>query len=277
MDIFNDFDFDDDLNLNSVNFGDASTKPFSASRSPTAAHSTDAPNSFIDATTKEPETKKTKKKRLDADLLLSTEGLPRLMSEASFLSFQGPGHEEQNLKKLMRYYQIWANSLFPKFRFTDFAQKVGNAASHKTVKERISIWQDEYRDRHQVRADVLAENRSSEDEEEEDEDAFNQLLLDSVFPVVSNKKSEEPNETKTSQEPEKDKESEEEDEEPEKPPTTRKRRLICLDSDEDEDDEKGSSNDAETVQQSFGETDLDLSDIPIIPDTQMEDIGYESS
>ncbi|CAO3670932.1 unnamed protein product [Rhizopus stolonifer] len=312
-----------DFNFDDIDFDIPSTEPnlaASGQSSPPLRPST----SFTE-TPKEPESQKPKKKKLDHNLLLSKEGLPRLMSEASFLNFGGRGHEERNLQKLMRYYQLWANTLFPKLLFKDFAQKVGTPATHKTVRERIGVWQDEYRDRHMIRAEVQTADKSSS-EEEEDEDTYNQILLDSVFPVSSNEKARTPspsgdmvedkeeegsveqttpnrsdaltilaeqrrkrnlaasntNETKenTAKKAKIDTNATKKDQQfiefsdsdDEQPTFTRKRRMIRQESEEEEEEEDALEK-AKIKFKQFTETDIDLSEISVIEDIQMEDIG----
>lgn len=255
------------------------------------------------------------------------------MSEASFLNFGGRGHEEKNLQKLMRYYQLWANTLFPKLLFKDFAQKVGTPASHKMVRERIGVWQDEYRDRHMIRAEVQDVDKSSS-EGEEDEEAYNQMLLDSVFPVSSNERVRSPSPPEAMVEGKEEKEEEERpveqttpnrsdaltilaeqrrkrnlaarntneikentakkakidsntakkdqqfiefsDSDDEQPTFTRKRRMIRQESDEEEEEKEEEEDALEKAKlkfKQFTETDIDLSEIPVIEDIQMEDIG----
>lgn len=51
----------------------------------------------------------------------------------------------------MTYYTVWANNLYPKFKFQDFAQKVGKAASSKRVRVVLDTWKDEYIERRNIR------------------------------------------------------------------------------------------------------------------------------
>ncbi len=80
-----------------------------------------------------------------------------LRNESQYIQFQGKGHEAADLKKLMTYYTIWANNLYPKFRFKDFARKVGKQASKTRVKVVVEQWQNEYKDRLQARRDAVNE------------------------------------------------------------------------------------------------------------------------
>ncbi|KAI9349896.1 replication fork protection component Swi3-domain-containing protein [Pilaira anomala] len=100
---------------------------------------------------------KIKALKLDEKLLVETNGLPLLKNESKHLKFMGKGYEGQDLKKLMTYYTIWANNLFPKLKFQDFARKVGKPASDKLVRGLVSTWQEEYREKLKVRRDFMNE------------------------------------------------------------------------------------------------------------------------
>lgn len=80
-----------------------------------------------------------------------------LRNESRYIQFQGKGHEAADLKKLMTYYTIWANNLYPKFRFKDFAKKVQKPASTSRVKVVVAEWQDEYKDKIQARREAFQE------------------------------------------------------------------------------------------------------------------------
>ncbi|KAG2209741.1 hypothetical protein INT47_001889 [Mucor saturninus] len=101
--------------------------------------------------------KKIKARKFDEALLLEPEGLPLLKSESRFLHFRGKHHEADDLRRLMTYYTIWADNLFPKYKFSHFAKVVGNHTKGKRVKEALSEWQDEYKEKMQVRRNQYSE------------------------------------------------------------------------------------------------------------------------
>ena len=73
--------------------------------------------------------------------------------------------QEQDLKDLMQFYMFWANNLFPKLKFQDFAKRVTKPASTAAVKSQIKTWQEEFKERRQVRLEVENElNRQNESE-----------------------------------------------------------------------------------------------------------------
>lgn len=103
-----------------------------------------------------------KKKKLTNSLmhffrLLETKGIPLLRNESRYIRFQGKGHEADDLKRLITYYTVWANNLYPKFRFKDFARRVQKPASGNRVKQMVEVWQEEYKGKLQARREVLQE------------------------------------------------------------------------------------------------------------------------
>ncbi|KAI8636566.1 hypothetical protein BD408DRAFT_448351 [Parasitella parasitica] len=117
-------------------------------------------------------TKRQTKQKFDANLLLEPKGLPLLKSESQHLKFsKKKGQEDQDLKKLMTYYTIWANNLYPGLLMKDFSRRVLTPAKNKAVKNMMDQWSNEYRDRRQIRLDVRNElsGRTVGDEEASDE------------------------------------------------------------------------------------------------------------
>jgi hypothetical protein len=87
--------------------------------------------------------------------LLDTKGIPLLRNESRYLKFkEGKGSEEENLKKLMTYYTVWANNLFPKLRLKDFARRVKKPASGQLVKHMVQTWQEEHKEKMKVRMGI---------------------------------------------------------------------------------------------------------------------------
>lgn len=89
--------------------------------------------------------------------LLEPEGLRLLRNESRHLLIKGKNHEAGDLKRLMSYYTVWANNLYPKYKFSHFAKAVGKHARGKRVKALVTEWQDEYREKMQVRRNMFSE------------------------------------------------------------------------------------------------------------------------
>ncbi|KAK7917759.1 hypothetical protein PG985_011367 [Apiospora marii] len=57
--------------------------------------------------------------KLDAPRLLSDKGIPKLRRKARELKFKGKGHEFSDTARLLSFYQLWLDDLFPKAKFLD--------------------------------------------------------------------------------------------------------------------------------------------------------------
>ncbi|XP_062998599.1 TIMELESS-interacting protein [Elgaria multicarinata webbii] len=71
--------------------------------------------------------------KLDAQRLVSERGLPTLRNMFDNVKFKGKGHEEADLKTLMRHMEHWAHRLFPKLKFEDFVDRVESLGNKKPV------------------------------------------------------------------------------------------------------------------------------------------------
>lgn len=57
----------------------------------------------------------------------------------------------------MTYYTVWADNLFPKYKFSYFARAIAKPASGRDVRNLLSGWQDEFKEKMQVRRDLHSE------------------------------------------------------------------------------------------------------------------------
>lgn len=67
--------------------------------------------------------------KLDEERLLGPAGLPKLRQRARNLRFKGKGHEFSDASRLLSFYQMWLDDLFPKAKFLDalaMVEKVGH-------------------------------------------------------------------------------------------------------------------------------------------------------
>ncbi|KAI1111622.1 replication fork protection component Swi3-domain-containing protein [Nemania sp. NC0429] len=69
--------------------------------------------------------------KLDETRLLSDNGIPKLRSKARNLHFKGKGHEFSDAARLLSFYQLWLDDLFPKAKFLDALSMV-EKAGHKS-------------------------------------------------------------------------------------------------------------------------------------------------
>ena len=72
------------------------------------------------------------------DRLTSDRGLYAVVNEFPRIEFRGEGHEQQDLKLLMRHYEHWGNRMFPKLRFSDLLERVESFGSRKEIKDCLS-------------------------------------------------------------------------------------------------------------------------------------------
>ncbi|KAI9314207.1 replication fork protection component Swi3-domain-containing protein [Dichotomocladium elegans] len=143
-----------------------------------------------------PITKRRRFKKLDAELLLSSKGLPRIRKQTPLIKFYGKGNEVADLRKLMDYYQMWAHNLYPRLQFRDFARNVLKATANPKVIQELRTWQDEHREKTDERARMLAELEGEKDpftdthssqqtdkDDDDDDEAMNEVFMDYLVGV----------------------------------------------------------------------------------------------
>ncbi|TQS37989.1 hypothetical protein Golomagni_01518 [Golovinomyces magnicellulatus] len=88
---------------------------------------------------------RTPRVKLDEDLLLSSEGIPKLRSKAKLLQIRGKGHEFSDTFKLLSMYQLWLDDLFPKARFLDALAMVEKLGHKKKVLAMRMDWINDHK------------------------------------------------------------------------------------------------------------------------------------
>ena len=88
--------------------------------------------------------------KLDEARLLSAPGLPKLRADARKSSFltkklriKGRGHEFSDVAKLLNYYQLWLDDLYPRAKFADGLQLVEKAGHSRRMGVMRKEWIDE--------------------------------------------------------------------------------------------------------------------------------------
>ncbi|GAB0137301.1 hypothetical protein EsDP_00005573 [Epichloe bromicola] len=71
--------------------------------------------------------------KLDEERLLGPAGLPKLRQRARDLKLKGKGHEFSDASRLLSFYQMWLDDLFPKAKFLDALAMVEKAGHKKRV------------------------------------------------------------------------------------------------------------------------------------------------
>ncbi|KAI1345601.1 replication fork protection component Swi3-domain-containing protein [Xylaria sp. FL0043] len=85
--------------------------------------------------------------KLDETRLLSDSGIPRLRRKAKDLKFKGKGHEFSDAARLLSFYQLWLDDLFPKAKFVDALSMVEKAGHKNQMRVKRIQWIDEGRPR----------------------------------------------------------------------------------------------------------------------------------
>ncbi|KAI1343459.1 Swi3-domain-containing protein [Xylariaceae sp. FL0016] len=91
--------------------------------------------------------------KLDEARLLSEKGIPRLRRKARDLKFKGKGHEFGDTARLLSFYQLWLDDLFPKAKFLDALNMVEKTGHKKYMRIKRLEWIDEGRPKPSVTAD----------------------------------------------------------------------------------------------------------------------------
>ncbi|KAI1420455.1 replication fork protection component Swi3-domain-containing protein [Xylaria sp. FL1777] len=85
--------------------------------------------------------------KLDETRLLSDNGIPKLRNKARGLKFKGKGHEFSDTARLLSFYQLWLDDLFPKAKFLDALSMVEKAGHKNQLRLKRIQWIDEGRPR----------------------------------------------------------------------------------------------------------------------------------
>lgn len=106
---------------------------------------------------------------LCASRLLSPKGLPQLRRTAPQLlgkKLKGKGHEFKDATRILRYYQLWADDLYPKANFRDTMSIIEKLGHTRRVQIARSQYLDEYRPQ-TVPPEVEVETQETQQVEEE--------------------------------------------------------------------------------------------------------------
>ncbi|KAH0430835.1 hypothetical protein CcaCcLH18_07501 [Colletotrichum camelliae] len=81
--------------------------------------------------------------KLDEARLLSDNGIPKLRQRAIDLRFKGKGHEFSDSARLLSFYQLWLDDLFPKAKFLDALAMVEKTGHKKQIANKRLEWINE--------------------------------------------------------------------------------------------------------------------------------------
>ncbi|KAK6501088.1 chromosome segregation in meiosis- protein [Arthrobotrys musiformis] len=94
------------------------------------------------------------KVKLTEERLLGPDGIPYLQEHAAKkIKFKGKGHEISDLERLLKFYQIWADNLYPKAQFKDAIEMIEKMGGSRGMQRRREEWIEEFK-----------ANRASEDD-----------------------------------------------------------------------------------------------------------------
>ncbi|EPS36520.1 hypothetical protein H072_9953 [Dactylellina haptotyla CBS 200.50] len=83
---------------------------------------------------------------LTEEMLLGPKGIPYLQEHASKkIKFKGKGHELSDIGRLLKFYQIWADNLYPKAQFRDAINIIEKLGSSRGMQRRREDWITEYK------------------------------------------------------------------------------------------------------------------------------------
>ncbi|KAI1296145.1 replication fork protection component Swi3-domain-containing protein [Xylaria venustula] len=102
--------------------------------------------------------------KLDETRLLSDNGIPKLRRKARDLKFKGKGHEFSDAARLLSFYQLWLDDLFPKAKFTDALSMVEKAGHKNLLRLKRIEWIGEGRSK--------AAGLDNDDNDDNDDDLF---------------------------------------------------------------------------------------------------------
>ncbi|KAL4994818.1 replication fork protection component Swi3-domain-containing protein [Aspergillus recurvatus] len=82
--------------------------------------------------------------KLDENRLLTQAGIPKLRRSAKEnLKFKGRGHEFSDLARLLNFYQLWLDDLFPRAKFVDGLAMIERLGHSKRLQTMRRAWIDE--------------------------------------------------------------------------------------------------------------------------------------
>ncbi|KAL4939551.1 replication fork protection component Swi3-domain-containing protein [Aspergillus oleicola] len=82
--------------------------------------------------------------KLDENRLLTQAGIPKLRRSArKNLKFKGKGHEFSDLARLLNFYQLWLDDLFPRAKFADGLAMIERLGHSKRLQTMRRAWIEE--------------------------------------------------------------------------------------------------------------------------------------
>ncbi|KAK5999106.1 Chromosome segregation in meiosis protein 3 [Cladobotryum mycophilum] len=135
----------DDLDNYGIDDFDDDENPFASPSSPGPSKKRKEPDSGlgIDQEVSIQKRARVPNVKLDEDRLLGPAGIPKLRARAAGLKLKGKGHEFSDASRLLSFYQLWLDDLFPKARFLDALVMVEKAGHKKRLQVARQDWINE--------------------------------------------------------------------------------------------------------------------------------------
>ncbi|CEL02443.1 hypothetical protein ASPCAL03613 [Aspergillus calidoustus] len=100
--------------------------------------------------------------KLDENRLLTQAGIPKLRRSAKRnLKFKGKGHEFSDLARLLNFYQLWLDDLFPRAKFADGLAMIERLGHSKRIQTMRRAWIDEEKPKTTGDDDDILDNDTS--------------------------------------------------------------------------------------------------------------------
>lgn len=121
--------------IDNYDAGDLSDDPFASPSPDSSKKRKDPPKSGlgIDEEVSVQKRARVPNIKLDEERLLGPSGIPKLRKRAHNLRLKGKGHEFGDAARLLSFYQLWLDDLFPKARFLDALAMVEKAGHKKKL------------------------------------------------------------------------------------------------------------------------------------------------
>ncbi|KAF8427799.1 replication fork protection component Swi3-domain-containing protein [Tirmania nivea] len=116
--------------------------------------------------------------RLDADRLLSPQGLPKLRRTAPVQlgkKLKGKGHEYKDAARILAFYQLWADDLYRKANFRDTISIIEKLGHTKRVQIARNQYLDDYLPKNippEVEAETAKQENGEEGAQDNDDDLY---------------------------------------------------------------------------------------------------------
>ncbi|KAG9242808.1 replication fork protection component Swi3-domain-containing protein [Calycina marina] len=127
--------------------------------------------------------------KLDENLLLSAKGIPELRRKAKkHLKFKGKGHEYSDMERLLKFYQLWLDDMYPKAKFLDGMVMIEKLGHKKRIQSARMEWIDEGKPKSLIQDESIADDPQPESTE----NGEREKTVSRIAPIVEKTATERP-------------------------------------------------------------------------------------